>query len=162
MPTFRVLMNVRSLGRRRLGAGLDVPLFDQVVGQGFSLLARDPPAELVLGAIGQPWRLSGGIRAELESPEAFVAFAEPGFVKMALNLAVSATPDGSLLSTETRVLATDPRSRSRFRVYWLLIRMGSGAIRRSWLRAIERRALSPRYTRPREPGSPKTPPTRSA
>lgn len=82
--------------------------------------------------------------------------------ELALNLAVSATPDGSLLSTETRVLATDPRSRSRFRVYWLLIRAGCGAIRRSWLRAIERRTLSTRYTRPREPGSPKTPPTRSA
>ena len=51
-----------------------------------------------------------------------------------------ATPRGTRISTETRVLAVDPASRRRFALYWLVIRGGSGAIRRSWLHAIARRA----------------------
>jgi hypothetical protein len=43
------------------------------------------------------------------------------------------------VETETRALATDSRSRRRFARYWRLIRFGSGAIRRSWLRAAARR-----------------------
>ena len=50
----------------------------------------------------------------------------------------------TLLSTETRVLATDPRTRRAFAAYWLFIRAGSGAIRREVLRVVARRAESPR------------------
>ena len=42
-------------------------------------------------------------------------------------------------ATETRIAGTDTASTRRFRAYWLLIRLGSGAIRRSWLKAIRRR-----------------------
>jgi len=56
---------------------------------------------------------------------------------------------GSLLSTETRVFATDAVARRRFAVYWRVIYPGSALIRRMWLRAIRLRAeaivpLSPR------------------
>lgn len=44
------------------------------------------------------------------------------------------------LTTETRVLLTDERSRRAFGRYWLLIRPFSGLIRRRWLAAIVRRA----------------------
>jgi hypothetical protein len=44
--------------------------------------------------------------------------------------------------TETRVLASDADARRRFRAYWLVVRPWSGAVRREWLRAIERRAVS--------------------
>ncbi|WP_433167149.1 hypothetical protein [Kribbella sp. CA-247076] len=47
--------------------------------------------------------------------------------------------DGFLV-TETRVIASDARSRRRFALYWLLIRAGSGVIRRVWLHAISSRA----------------------
>ena len=36
--------------------------------------------------------------------------------------------------------ATDPGTRARFRVYWTIIRAGSGLIRRDMLRAVARRA----------------------
>jgi hypothetical protein len=55
------------------------------------------------------------------------------------------TPDaaaGSVLSTETRVFATDPAGRRRFARYWRVIYPGSAIIRRMWLRAIARRATS--------------------
>jgi hypothetical protein len=44
------------------------------------------------------------------------------------------------LSTVTRVSCTDAASARRFAGYWCLIRPASGAIRRSWLTAIKRRA----------------------
>jgi len=55
---------------------------------------------------------------------------------------LQSTPLGTLLSTETRVLATDPRTRQVFAAYWLFIRAGSGAIRREVLRIVARRAES--------------------
>ena len=50
------------------------------------------------------------------------------------------------VSTETRILATDPRTRRFFAVYWFLIRASSAAIRREVLRVVARRAESPRAT----------------
>jgi hypothetical protein len=52
-------------------------------------------------------------------------------------------PVGTLLSTETRMRATDPRARRAFAAYWFLIRPSSGAIRREVLRAVADRAQSP-------------------
>jgi hypothetical protein len=46
------------------------------------------------------------------------------------------------LSTETRIAATDARARRRFAAYWLVVRPGSGLIRRLWLRAVKKRAES--------------------
>jgi hypothetical protein len=45
-----------------------------------------------------------------------------------------------LLSTETRVLATDPKTRRAFAAYWHVIRPGSSAIRREVLKVVARRA----------------------
>ncbi|WP_240528983.1 hypothetical protein [Streptomyces antioxidans] len=65
--------------------------------------------------------------------------ADPGLLKMVMNVRFR---DG-VLSTETRVYATDDRTRRRFRPYWLAIRAGSGLTRTSMLRAIRGRALRP-------------------
>jgi hypothetical protein len=50
------------------------------------------------------------------------------------------SPSGTRLSTETRITATDRRSRLRFAAYWVVIRAGSGAIRHELLRQVERGA----------------------
>jgi hypothetical protein len=47
---------------------------------------------------------------------------------------------GSLVTTETRVHATDRNPVRRFGVYWRIIQPWSAVIRRMWLRAIDRRA----------------------
>jgi hypothetical protein len=52
------------------------------------------------------------------------------------------TRQGTFLSTETRVVATDARTRRAFAAYWFLIRPGSGAIRRELLRVVARRSES--------------------
>jgi hypothetical protein len=48
----------------------------------------------------------------------------------------------SRLTTETRVVGTTPEATKLFGRYWLVIRPWSGAIRRSSLSAIRRRALT--------------------
>jgi hypothetical protein len=70
----------------------------------------------------------------------FVAFDEPGWVKVAMDLRVEPERGGTRILTETRVLATDAVARRSFGAYWLLIRAGSGLIRRDLLRGIARRA----------------------
>src|SRR5215468_3023933 len=49
-------------------------------------------------------------------------------------------PAGTVLSTETRILATDPGTRRSFAAYWFLIRPSSSAIRREVLAVVARRA----------------------
>jgi hypothetical protein len=45
-----------------------------------------------------------------------------------------------LLTTETRVFATDAPTRRKFAAYWRVIYPGSALIRMMWLRAIKQRA----------------------
>jgi proline iminopeptidase len=145
LPLVRGLFALRSLPARLAGGkGLplaaDQPLLGQLWAAGFTRLAEDPGRELVGGVIGQLWKLAGGEAASIRDGAAFTAFGRPGFVKAAMSFWVSAWDGGTLVETETRALATDPVSRRRFVHYWRLIRPGSGAIRRSWLRAADRGA----------------------
>jgi hypothetical protein len=138
MPLMRVLFALRSLPalvtrRRGLPAAKERPLVEQMIEFGFVPLAEEDD-ELVLGFVGQPWKLSGGSMPRLSSAAEWTAFDEPGYVKAAMNFRA----DGATLSTETRVRATDPGSRRRFTPYWRGIRPGSGLVRRSWLRAARR------------------------
>lgn len=144
MPLARLLFALRAAPARvrrkptRFG-NVDVPLLGLALDVAFGPLGDEPGDEVAIGMIGQPWKLAGGESRRFEGPEEFAAFAEPGFVKAAMNFSFEPQQEGTLLTTETRVLATDPVSRRRFRRYWFVIRPGSGLTRRSWLRAAERR-----------------------
>ena len=75
------------------------------------------------------------------TPEQFKGLAAPGVAKAVMSFRIEPDGEGTwLVSTETRVHATDASARRRFARYWFLIRPGSGFIRRMWLRAIKRRA----------------------
>jgi hypothetical protein len=145
---FRLLMGVRVLPGRlvrspRARFDADEPLLGWAVRFGFTILGEDARRELVFGAIGQPWRLAGGrgMVAVVDGSD-FAAFDRAGYAKMAANLRLDPIAGGGAiqLTTETRVACTDPTSARRFARYWRLIRPASGAIRRSWLTAIKRRA----------------------
>ena len=127
-PIARRLMRLRGLR-----AGSVRPLVEEMGEEGFAEFAEEPLREVVYAAIGQPWRPRGGKRAMTDE---LGAFAEPGYAKIVFNFRFE---DG-VLSTETRVLLTDERSRKLFRRYWFVIRPFSGLIRREWLRAIGQRA----------------------
>ena len=145
LPLVWGLFALRSLPVRLAGGkGLplvgDRPLLAQLWTAGSVRLGEDPGRELVGGLVGQPWKPTGGESARVWDGAEFAAFQRPGFVKAAMSFLVTARQGGTLVQTETRVVATDPVSRRRFARYWRLIRPGSGAIRRSWLRAADRRA----------------------
>lgn len=149
---FRLLTSIRRFGRSTpesiLNAPDSVPIIDVAARTGFLVLADEPPSEFVVGTVvlaPDGWR-----RDQASTPETFAAIRGDGFATAVMNFRV--VPDGpnsSVLSTETRVFATDASSLRRFGVYWRVIRPGSALIRRMWLRAIRRRAServgSPRH-----------------
>jgi hypothetical protein len=136
---FRALMAVRGLGAR--GSDGSRPLLEAAQEGGFAILSDEPGRELVLGVTGRFWQLRQRAIQRIGSPAEFVAFAEPGFARAAMNFLIEPRDGGEcLLTTETRVSATDARARRAFRAYWTLVHPGSAFIRRMWLRAIRRRA----------------------
>lgn len=104
------------------------------------VLAEAPQRAVVAGGVMQPWKLTGGEDPPALDAPALQAFAEPGWVKAGFDLVIEPDGGGTRLTTETRVTATDPRTRARFGLYWLFIRAGSGLIRHDMLRAVARRA----------------------
>jgi hypothetical protein len=136
VPLLVVLMALRSGPRaRRLSRhGTVLEGFERA---GFVRLAEAPEG-LAYGVVGRFWTASGGLRPI--GPSEFADFAEPGYAKGAFSFELERRGDRTVLTTETRVRATDDAARRSFRRYWFLIRPGSGAIRIDWLRAIRRRA----------------------
>ena len=130
------LMRLRALGRSRLVPDREAPLLDELKKAGFVELGVSPGKEIVLGAIGRFWSPLGNRPVEVTD---FSRFDEPGYAKAAMNFTVEVEAAGSRVTTETRIIGTDAAATRKFRAYWLLIRLGSGAIRRSWLKAIRRR-----------------------
>jgi len=135
LTLMRALMGIRTLGRR-IDSG-DRTVLEGFERMGFRQVAEDPGRELVIAGIGQFWKPSGGLR-KVTSREQFLAFEEPGYAKAAFNFRIT----DEEISTETRIAGTDPQSKRLFGLYWLLIRPGSGLIRREWLRALDRRAVN--------------------
>jgi hypothetical protein len=106
---------------------------------GFIPLAEAPNEEIVFGLVGRFWRKTGSIVQV--PPRRFTAFNTRGYVKLAWNFRfqpVDATH--TRVTTETRILATSPYARRRFRAYWFVVRPFSGRIRREMLKAIRRAA----------------------
>lgn len=145
MPLVAALLVFRALpalltGSRPALLNSRVPFLDAALHGGFVLLTDIADRELVIASIGQFWVLRGGASATVATPEAFLAFDRPGYVKVATNFLLEESRGGTRLSTETRVRALDPESRRKFARYWRVIYPGSALIRRMWLRAIKRRA----------------------
>lgn len=148
VPLAALLFAARSLparltGRPGLPSKLDEPLLRQFSGQGFAILLDRPGEEIVVGVIGQMWKLHGRV-VRPSGLEHFAAFNEPGFVKAATSFAFTEEGQATRVVTETRVRATDPAAHAAFRRYWLLIRPFSGLVRRVWLGGIAARAVSGR------------------
>jgi hypothetical protein len=91
---------------------------------------------MALGRHGQPRRA-----ADVASWRAW----GPTGVQIAADFEAVPGADGhSRLSTETRVLALDGKSRLAFRIYWLVIGPFSALIRRRWLRAVAAGSIAAR------------------
>lgn len=103
-------------------------------------LGRIPAREIVVGLIGNFWKLRDGERVAVESREQFMAFKRPGFAVATLSFHIDPEGTGSRVTTITRVRTTDRASQRAFRRYWRVIGTGSGVLRRTWLQAVKARA----------------------
>jgi hypothetical protein len=99
----------------------------------FIALWREPNRDLVRGLVG-------GVARREWSAEEFTAYDGPGF-KLAWGFTVTDLGDGRCrIDTETRVNCCDAKTKRWFTLYWYIIRLPSGAIRRDMLRIIKGRA----------------------
>lgn len=107
------------------------------------VLVNDRPRRLILAGMRKPWQPGGG-PAAIGAPDlnGFVAFDEKGWTKLTLEYRLEPHWNSTRLITETRVWATDERTRRVFSLYWLLVRPGGGLLRRSMLKQIDRLAGS--------------------
>jgi hypothetical protein len=141
----RELEFMRALPRLATTGRLDVPTVDAPLILSFTrgavFLGARPPEEVVAGAIGCFWRLAGNEPVLFGSPEEFLTFTEPGFAKAVVGFRLDPRGAQTLLTTETRFVATDEATHRLMSRYWRIIRPGSSLIRTQWLRAIRRRAL---------------------
>ncbi len=140
---FRLLTTIRRLGRPGpesiLNAPERVPILDIATRTSFLTLANDLDHEIVLGTVVIAPPDAGS--ADQLTPEVFRNISRPGFALAAMNFRLTPNDSAStLVTTETRVYATDRATQRRFARYWRVIYPGSALIRRSWLAAIRRRA----------------------
>jgi hypothetical protein len=146
---FHTLVWIRRVGRPGPESILNPPpgqpLLDVATRTGFIVLAEEPDREIVVGTlVGAPqgWRPS-----HKGTPADFKGLHLPGFALAAMNFRLEedqAAPGTTIVTTETRVYATDADSRGRFAGYWRVIYPGSALIRRMWLRAIVKRTEAAR------------------
>lgn len=104
------------------------------------VLFCDRPRAVISAGLSQAWRLFGGSQPPDLDAAGLRAWSKPGWIKVGMEFRLEPTSQGTVLSTETRVLATDARTRRAFSRYWFLIRPSSGAIRREFLRVVAHRA----------------------
>ena len=142
---FRTLIAIRRCGQLGpesiMNAPENKPLLDVATQTTFIYLADEPRREIVVGTvISAPRNIP---KPEKLTPEIFRKELPAGVVLATMNFLV--TPDdheGSTISSVTRVYGNSPAAVRQFAVYWRIIHPGSDMIRRSWLRAIKRRAES--------------------
>lgn len=140
---FRTLTWLRRLGRPGpesiLNAPERLPLLEVATRTSFLLLAEKPEREVVIGTLVLA---PAGVRIKAQpTPQDFKALDAPGFAKATMNFRLEDVgTDTCVVTTETRVYATDASARRRFGAYWRVIYPESALIRRMWLRAIKRRA----------------------
>jgi hypothetical protein len=152
---FRTLIWIRRFGRPGpesiLNPPPDTSLVQVATKTTFIVLSEEPNQEFLFGtliAAPRGWRPGGN-----KTPEGFKALAAsdaPGFVLAAMNFRLedcapskAASLPCTVLTTETRVYATDASSRRAFARYWRVIYPGSSLIRSMWLKAVKERAERP-------------------
>lgn len=130
----RPLIALRHLGTHAPSS--DRPLFTDGP---LSMLETTAPTYAVGGAIARPWRRHPE-RRDIATLSEFARFDEPGWTKYLTDFHLEPRDGGVQLTTETRGYSTNEWARRRFTLYWALIRMGSGLVRRDMLATVSRLA----------------------
>ena len=110
-----------------------------MTGLGWGVLQSEAGRFVVCGARCQPWLAD--VTFSALSADDFASYAEPDQVKIAWTLeAHELAADVTRFAQETRAVATDAGSRTKFLRYWRWARFGIVAIRLFMLPAVRRAA----------------------
>jgi len=146
-PIIRGIIRLREMA---LGGQPDerphpAALLEQMQSIGWVVLSEKAGREIVLGCVTQPW-LANPVFRPIPADQ-YLAFAEPGYVKIAWTLRADPLDDHrSTFHTETRVATTDRDARERFRTYWSFVAPGVEVIRLAMLRPLKRAAEARSHT----------------
>ncbi|NLI92995.1 MAG: hypothetical protein GX434_12625 [Peptococcaceae bacterium] len=143
----KALVSLRSIPERLITnkkTGYQVPTkltLDQIAKNGTMILLEEVEnKEIVLGFGGKFWQLRPTL-INFSSPADFINFNQIGFTKSAWNIYIERNDDESVtLSTKTRNLSLGEQAKSRFPLYWAIIRPYSGWIRLEVLKLIKKQA----------------------
>lgn len=142
-PVIRALFRAREIVMHAkhtdTGAPMPHTIVEQFTSFGWSILAREQSREIVFGTVTKPWEPSPIMRPL--AADAFTAFREPGFARIAFTIRVDAvSPSKCIARTETRVQTTDEASRAKFRTYWAFLSPGMTLIRMALLQQMKNEA----------------------
>ncbi|HDR2707549.1 TPA: hypothetical protein QCJ50_001825 [Enterobacter mori] len=133
-PVIRRLMSLRQIPQKFLRNPQPNAIGDFGL-HSFTLL-KSSASELCYGLIGQFWRTDFGLE-DVPDASAFQTPAAPGSAKLLLRYRITELALGQHeLCTETFVYCPDRSTRLRMTAYWLVIRAGSGWIRKRTLKAV--------------------------
>jgi len=106
------------------------------------VVVEDEPFLIVSAGPSQAWKLLGGTTGPALTAAQFVGWEEPGWIKVAMQFELTdlGSDRGTLLSTETRIAATDAGTARLFAPYWWMIRASSALIRREVVAKVKKRA----------------------
>jgi hypothetical protein len=144
-PVLRALVSSRVLPGARSGKRAEkrfcIDDFRSTAQEpGFQLLADEPPRQFSVGALARANRLRPSF-LHFGDVDEFIAFAEPGSIKLAWSASIAACGtramgDGSRLSFEFRIGATDAAAWRMARWYFGLIGPGMHWVQRQVLGAL--------------------------
>jgi hypothetical protein len=146
MPLANALGTLRYLpgrltGRMARSADLTTRPFFEVMNP--CILDEEPEREVVIGNIGRLHDLLDQQLVPLDGPEAFAAFDDPDYEKLAQSIRIAGEDDASgyTLIGEHRTLTLGASARWKFALYWyLLVGWSSNLMLRLLLEAVKRRA----------------------
>lgn len=131
----RRLMSLRQLPQKLLRSQRSAAI-DNFGLHSFTLL-QNSASEICYGLRGQFWRTDFGLE-NVPDASAFQTPAAPGSAKLLLRYKLTTLAPGQHeLSTETFISCPERRTQLKMSAYWLLIRAGSGVIRKRTLKAVK-------------------------
>jgi hypothetical protein len=106
------------------------------------VLSSNPPTSVLSAGLSRAWQLVDTATPPRLDPLELRTWSQPSWIKVGMEFRLEAGPTGTLITCETRIVATDTRTKRIFGAYWFLIRTGSIAIRLEVLRVVARHAES--------------------
>lgn len=139
LPMLRRALRVAGT---RLPIDAQKPLYAQMLGLGYTVLATTPLREVI---VGRAARVSGLLHPEprVKDKRELTEFAEAGHLKLLLAFQLvqeehSGVP-GTRVTAALRAWGSDASTDRRLGLLWPAIRIGGNAAARTWLSALETR-----------------------